>query len=234
MHNLFEKQVEIYSMVAPVRAVFAHLSDHAHAIASEHYRVGSASLGSIDEQTWAGINACLTAQFRLGLNNDSVGGDDSFFSSLSCGVFKIATTVRRPHELDNADSPDMFHDLIGHVPWLCVPEVACAIRHFGQVWANASGPRVVLRQPLRQLWFHVMEFGLVTEGARRAAFGGGLLSSPSAWRVVAASDVVSASLNDILCEPMSDIGLPTRYFLHESTASLLVFFNTALHNLETS
>ena len=50
--------------------------------------------------------------------------DDVFFDHLANRRFPSGQFIRKPHELDYLEEPDVFHDVFGHVPMLMNPAIA--------------------------------------------------------------------------------------------------------------
>ena len=47
--------------------------------------------------------------------------DEVFFEHLAHRRFPAGNFIRKPHELDYLEEPDVFHDVFGHVPMLTDP-----------------------------------------------------------------------------------------------------------------
>lgn len=101
--------------------------------------------------------------------------DDVFFEHLANRRFPSGQFIRKPHELDYLEEPDVFHDVFGHVPMLMDPVMAGFIQAYGQggLRANALG---VLDKLARVYWYTV-EFGLVLEDGAPRIYGAGIASS---------------------------------------------------------
>ena len=50
--------------------------------------------------------------------------DDVFFEHLANRRFPAGQFIRKPHQLDYLEEPDVFHDVFGHVPMLLNPAIA--------------------------------------------------------------------------------------------------------------
>jgi phenylalanine-4-hydroxylase len=105
--------------------------------------------------------------------------DDVFFGHLANRRFPSGNFIRKPHQLDYLEEPDVFHDVFGHVPMLMDPVMADFIQAYGKggLRAQALG---TLEQLARVYWYTV-EFGLVRESGSPAGalrlYGAGLASS---------------------------------------------------------
>lgn len=58
--------------------------------------------------------------------------DDVFFEHLAHRRFPAGHFIRKPHELDYLEEPDVFHDVFGHVPMLMNPAIADYIQAYGE------------------------------------------------------------------------------------------------------
>lgn len=112
--------------------------------------------------------------------------DDVFFDHLANRRFPSGQFIRKPHELDYLEEPDVFHDVFGHVPMLMDPVMAGFIQAYGQggLRANALG---VLDKLARVYWYTV-EFGLVLEDGAPRIYGAGIASSATETRFAVEDD----------------------------------------------
>ncbi|MBL8387656.1 MAG: phenylalanine 4-monooxygenase [Hydrogenophaga sp.] len=101
--------------------------------------------------------------------------DDVFFEHLANRRFPSGNFIRKPHELDYLEEPDVFHDVFGHVPMLLNPAIADFIQAYGEggLRAQALG---CLPQLARVYWYTI-EFGLVEQADGLRVYGAGIASS---------------------------------------------------------
>jgi phenylalanine-4-hydroxylase len=101
--------------------------------------------------------------------------DEVFFEHLANRRFPSGHFIRKPHELDYLEEPDVFHDVFGHVPMLMNPVIADYIQAYGEggLRARALGK---LTQLARVYWYTV-EFGLVQQHDGLRIYGAGIASS---------------------------------------------------------
>lgn len=98
-----------------------------------------------------------------------------FFECLSQRLFPCTDFIRERQELEYTPSPDMFHDLFGHIPLISNPDFANFYEFFGKVALKAKGDQLIRLQ--RIYWFSV-EFGLIRKPEGLRIYGSGILSSP--------------------------------------------------------
>ena len=97
-----------------------------------------------------------------------------FMSRLADGVF-LSTQYMRHHSVPlYTPEPDVIHELIGHASLLAPPEFARMNRLFGE--ASKVADEAAMKALLNVYWY-VMEFGLVRENGQLRIIGAGLLSS---------------------------------------------------------
>lgn len=101
--------------------------------------------------------------------------DEVFFEHLAHRRFPAGQFIRKPHELDYLEEPDVFHDVFGHVPMLMNPVIADYIQAYGQ-----GGLRALKLGKLRYLarvYWYTVEFGLVQQADGIRVYGAGIASS---------------------------------------------------------
>ncbi len=101
--------------------------------------------------------------------------NDVFFDHLAHRRFPAGQFIRKPHQLDYLQEPDVFHDLFGHVPMMINPVMADFMQAYGEGGKRAEQLGVLDR--LARLYWYTVEFGLVEEGHDLRIFGAGILSS---------------------------------------------------------
>lgn len=101
--------------------------------------------------------------------------DDVFFDHLANRRFPAGQFIRKPHELDYLEEPDVFHDVFGHVPMLMNPALADFIQAYGQGGMRAKELGVL--DHLARVYWYTVEFGLVQEDDALRIYGAGIASS---------------------------------------------------------
>lgn len=101
--------------------------------------------------------------------------EDLFFTLLSERKFPVGCFVRKPHQLDYIEEPDIFHDLFGHIPLLFDPVFADLTEELG-VKGTQSLKRGMGKFAGRLYWF-TLEFGLIRSSAGLRIYGAGITSS---------------------------------------------------------
>lgn len=112
--------------------------------------------------------------------------EEAFFALLAARRFPVTEWMRHPDEFDYVVEPDLFHDLFGHVPLLFVPAFADYMQAYGAGGLKAA--RMGACELLARLYWHTVEFGLITTPHGLRAYGAGLISSAGELRHCVESD----------------------------------------------
>ena len=101
--------------------------------------------------------------------------DEVFFEHLANRRFPSGNFIRKPHELDYLEEPDVFHDVFGHVPMLMNPVIADYIQAYGEGGLRAQ--RLGKLTQLARVYWYTVEFGLVQQHDGLRIYGAGIASS---------------------------------------------------------
>jgi phenylalanine-4-hydroxylase len=101
--------------------------------------------------------------------------DDVFFEHLANRRFPSGQFIRKPHQLDYLEEPDVFHDVFGHVPLLMNPVIADYIQAYGVGGLRAKQLGVL--DKLARVYWYTVEFGLVKQADGLRIYGAGIASS---------------------------------------------------------
>jgi phenylalanine-4-hydroxylase len=98
-----------------------------------------------------------------------------FFEHLANRRFPAGQFIRRPDQLDYIEEPDVFHDVLGHVPMLMHPVLADYLQAYGKGGLRAQ--RLGALEQLSRVYWFTVEFGLVAQDAELRIYGAGIVSS---------------------------------------------------------
>ena len=101
--------------------------------------------------------------------------DEVFFEHLANRRFPAGHFIRKPHELDYLEEPDVFHDVFGHVPMLMNPVIADFVQAYGQGGLRAQ--KLGVLPNLARVYWYTVEFGLVQQDDGLRIYGSGIASS---------------------------------------------------------
>ena len=146
--------------------------------ASQHYMNGMAEL-PITADAIPNFDALSDILMkRTGWQVVAVPGmvpNDVFFNHLANRRFPAGQFIRKPHQLDYLQEPDVFHDLFGHVPMMMNPVMADFMQAYGEGGLRALSLGELDR--IARLYWYTTEFGLIEEKGDVRIFGAGILSS---------------------------------------------------------
>jgi phenylalanine-4-hydroxylase len=101
--------------------------------------------------------------------------NDVFFEHLANRRFPAGQFIRKPHQLDYLEEPDVFHDVFGHVPMLMNPVIADYIQAYGVGGLRAN--QLGMLDTLARVYWYTVEFGLVEQADGLRIYGAGIASS---------------------------------------------------------
>lgn len=110
--------------------------------------------------------------------------EETFFHILADKRFPCTDFLRHPTELEYTPAPDMFHDLMGHIPMFTHPRFASFFHSFGVAGTNAKSKEDI--DALGRIYWYTVEFGLINPTAHKGSardasvsrvYGAGIASS---------------------------------------------------------
>ena len=101
--------------------------------------------------------------------------DEVFFEHLANRRFPSGNFIRKPHQLDYLEEPDVFHDVFGHVPMLMNPAIADYIQAYGKGGLRAQ--KLGMLDKLARVYWYTVEFGLIRQPDGFRIYGAGIASS---------------------------------------------------------
>ncbi len=146
----------------------------------------------------------------------------AFFDLLSRKVYPVVGHMRSPDELAFSKAPDLFHDVLGHLPMLTNPSYARFLEHYATVAARHLDCPQVLRE-LGRLYWHTMETGLILEGGREKVFGAAIMTSRAEFEHARSPSTHKHAMDPevVLATDFDNFQLQPRYFVIESFDSLI-------------
>lgn len=121
--------------------------------------------------------------------------DDVFFEHLANRRFPAGQFIRKPHELDYLEEPDVFHDVFGHVPMLMNPVIADYIQAYGEGGLRAK--RLGVLENLARVYWYTVEFGLIRQPDGLRIYGAGIVSSATETRFSVEDDSPNRVMFDL-------------------------------------
>lgn len=101
-----------------------------------------------------------------------------WYSMIANYQMPLTSFVRTPEELDYCDEPDIWHDIMGHIPFLAEKSYSDMYRVLAQTYVRAhEAERSDLLQELDFIGGMLIELGLIQEASGLKAFGATFYSS---------------------------------------------------------
>lgn len=110
---------------------------------------------------------------------DGLVPDKEFCHLLAAKIFPSTDFIRDRSELGYTPSPDMFHDLLGHVPLLTNPRFTAFFEKYGRAGVRAFETNHPATKMLPRLYWYTVEFGLIQNPEGLRIYGSGIVSSPN-------------------------------------------------------
>lgn len=101
---------------------------------------------------------------------------NDFLKMLTEKRFPLTVNLREMEELEFSVLPDMFHDLIGHIPMLYNPQYADYVRSYGELALIHQKDEEMIKKLNNLLWY-TFESGLIKEDGELKVYGGAIISS---------------------------------------------------------
>jgi phenylalanine-4-hydroxylase len=123
------------------------------------------------------LNEKITPATGWAIKRTSIRYSDpvSWYEHMARKELLITDYVRSMEELDFTPEPDVFHDTLGHTPFLMIPEYTQLLELFAPAFFHAKNEKE--RENIKRLTWFSYEFGLIKENGKIKIFGAGLLSS---------------------------------------------------------
>jgi phenylalanine-4-hydroxylase len=101
---------------------------------------------------------------------------DDWYQKFARRIFLITDYLRNRGQMEFTPEPDMFHDIVGHLPYLTQKFYASIEDKFAPAYLNATQDE---REVIKRLAWYSTEFGLVVQDNRFKVFGAGTISGRS-------------------------------------------------------
>ena len=101
---------------------------------------------------------------------------DDWYKKFAQRIFLITDYLRSGREMEFTPEPDMFHDIVGHLPYLTQAFYARLEDRFAPAYLKASEAE---QEVIKRLAWYTTEFGIVVGDNRFKIFGAGTISGRS-------------------------------------------------------
>jgi phenylalanine-4-hydroxylase len=101
--------------------------------------------------------------------------DDVFSKHLTKRQMVATRTIRAPNELDYSEDPDLFHDVLGHMPMLADKRFADYMEACGERGLRSAAAGAMSK--FARLYWYTVEMGLIRMGGNLKLYGASLATS---------------------------------------------------------
>ncbi len=101
---------------------------------------------------------------------------EDWYQKFARRIFLITDYLRTRQQMEFTPEPDMFHDIVGHLPYLTQEFYAHIEDKFAPAYLKASQEE---KEVIKRLAWYSTEFGIVIEDNRFKVFGAGTISGRS-------------------------------------------------------
>jgi len=205
-------------------------------VACQSYTKGMAALGEnfSDLPNLEELNHKLEAQtgWKVMAVNGILPCED-FYKLLSKKIFPSATFVRDWHTQAFTGYPDLFHDVVGHLPLFFDPSFSEFVSTSSDIiyqilrkTPNGSAEKERLIQNFSRYGWFTWETGLLIENGVAKAYGGAILSSSGETENLKTQGYDKFNLQDVFNQSYTDKTFSCRYFAIESYKDLFASLET--------
>jgi monomeric phenylalanine-4-hydroxylase len=99
-----------------------------------------------------------------------------FFYMLINKKYPITVSIRKPHEIDFSEQPDIFHDIYGHLPLLLNEKFMQFITTYSQIAIRYVDNEKAVEY-LGRLYWYTYEMGLIKEDGDYKPYGAAIITS---------------------------------------------------------
>ncbi|SEN90815.1 Phenylalanine 4-hydroxylase [Chitinophaga rupis] len=140
-----------------------------------------------------------------------------FFTMLINKQFPVTVHMRKPHEIDFAELPDIFHDVYGHVPMLMNSLFCEFMANYSSIAINYAENDDIVNYFGRLYWF-TLEMGLIRENDILKPYGGAILTSSGEVKNIDDSRIPKHAFNlqQIISTPYDNLKIQQEYFYIDS------------------
>lgn len=153
-----------------------------------------------------------------------------FFNLIINKRYPVTTGIRKASELDFSELPDIFHDILGHLPLLINKKFSDFLIEYSKIAIRYVTNEYAV-ELLARLYWYTYEMGLIIENNEFKVYGGAIITSANEIQNIQDPHVPKHSFNlDLIFRtPYNPYKLQNEYFVINDFSSL---FNS-LMNLES-
>lgn len=140
-----------------------------------------------------------------------------FFYMLINKKYPVTVSIRKPHEIDFSEQPDIFHDVLGHLPLLTNDKFYRFLSAYSIIALKyVNNERAV--EYLGRLYWYTYEMGVIQEDGELKPYGGAIITSgeETAHMRNQATPKHRFDIDHIFRTPYNPFKLQEQYFIIES------------------
>jgi (S)-3,5-dihydroxyphenylglycine transaminase len=148
-----------------------------------------------------------------------------FFFMIINKKYPVTVVIRKPHEIEFSEQPDIFHDIFGHVPLLTSVKFYKFLTEFGTIALKYINDERAI-EGLGRLYWYTYEMGVIYEENDLKSYGGAIVTSNLEIGNVrnAVIPKIRFDLDEIFNSSYNPFKLQSKYFVIETFDDL---FNCA-------
>jgi len=158
---------------------------------------------------------------------------EDFYKLLSRKIFPSATFVRDWHSQTFTGYPDLFHDVVGHLPLFFdeafshfVANSSATIYKILKQTPNGTAEKEQLIQNFSRYGWFTWETGILIENGEAKAYGGAILSSSGETENLKSRGYDKFDLQEVFNQEYTDKEFSCRYFSIDSYDDLFASLDT--------
>ncbi len=150
-----------------------------------------------------------------------------WYSMIADYKMPLTSFVRTPEELNYCDEPDLWHDVMGHIPFLAEREYSDMYQLLAQTYLSAHGnKRVDLLKQLDFIGGMIIELGLIRESTGIKAFGSTFYSSGEVFEAFKKENQIQFTPSALMSgESYDRHSFQGKYYIFDSLAQLVQTIN---------
>ncbi|OQP54222.1 hypothetical protein A4H97_22250 [Niastella yeongjuensis] len=155
---------------------------------------------------------------------------EDFFNLIIEKKYPVTTSIRKASELNFSEQPDIFHDVLGHLPLLINKKFSDFLIAYSKIAIRYVGNEHAV-ELLARLYWYTYEMGLIVEDNEYKVYGGAIITSANEIENIRNARVPKHSFNidHLFRTPYNPYKLQNEYFVINDFSSLF----DSLVNLES-
>jgi phenylalanine-4-hydroxylase len=156
-----------------------------------------------------------------------------WYSMIADYKMPLTSFVRTPEELNYCDEPDIWHDIMGHIPFLAEKEYSDMYQLLAKTYIRAfESERKDLLKELDFIGGMLIELGLVKESSGIKAFGATFYSSSEVFQAYKPENQVLFTKDALLSgESYDRHSFQGKYYIFDSLEQLVEIIEDIAHRL---